>query len=94
MPNIITFHEINSHMDDSEDLSNTKWIRDEMRRKEYYIDFPHNDSMSGPKYFSDYSKLIKKIHDKIGKSWTLPIPVFGYMGEVVYISLMSSFDKI
>lgn len=81
----ITFDEINSYMDDSEKLDQTRWIRDEMKDEKYYTNIPHNDRMTGPKYFSDYAKLIQNIHDHFEISWTQPVPVFGYMNEIVYI---------
>ena len=87
MTQTITSDEIDSYMNDSENLANTKWVRDEMKDEKYYMNnhILHNDSMNGPKYFSDYAKLIQSIHDQFQCSWTKPLPVFGYMNEIVYI---------
>ena len=84
---VITFDEIDSHMNDSENLSNTKWIRDELRNKEYYTNnnISQNKSGTGPNNFSDHAKLIRSIHEHHNKSWTQPVPVYGYMNEIVYI---------
>ena len=81
----ITFDEIDSYMNDSENLANTKWIRDEMNDIKYYTNIPYNDRLTGPKHFSDYAKLIRNIHDYFNIPWTQPVPVFGYMNEIVYI---------
>jgi len=82
-----TFGEIYEHMEDSENISNSKWIRDEMKKQEYYTEskIEQNESKTGPKYFSDYEKLFTVIHKKCNRNWTEPIPVSGYMGEIVYI---------
>jgi hypothetical protein len=83
----ITFDQIDTYMRDSENISNSKWIRDEMKKQEYYTEskIEQNESNTGPKYFPDYEKLFTVIHKKCNRNWTEPIPVSGYMGEIVYI---------
>ena len=83
----ITFGEINEHMKNLENIYNSEWIRKEMKNPEYYQegDIKQNQSKTGPKYFPDYEKLFTIIHKKCNINWTEPIPVSGYMREIVYI---------
>ena len=82
----ITFDQIDKHMRDSENISNSEWIRKEMKKSEYYTELKQNESKTGPKYFPDYEKLFTIIHKNCNKNWIEPIPVSGYMGEIVYIA--------
>ena len=83
----ITFNQIDKYMRDSENISNTQWIREEMKNPDYYTEskIEQNESKTGPKYFPDYEKLFTIIHKKCNRNWTEPIPVSGYMGEIVNI---------
>ena len=82
----ITFDKIDKHMRDSENISNSEWIRKEMKKPEYYTQLKQNELKTGPKYFPDYEKLFTIIHKNCNRNWTEPIPVSGYMGEIVYIA--------
>ena len=82
-----TFGEIYEHMENLENIYNSEWIRKEMKKSEYYTEskIEQNKSKTGPKDFPDYEKLFTIIHKKCNRNWTEPIPVSGYMGEIVYI---------
>ena len=83
----ITFDQINKHMRDSENIYNSEWIREEMKKSKYYTELKieQHESKPRPKYFPDYEKLFTIIHKKCNRNWTEPIPVSGHMGEIVYI---------
>ena len=55
----ITFDQIDEYMRDSENISNTQWIREEMKKSEYYTEskIEQNESKTGPKYFPDYETV-------------------------------------